>query len=169
MSDDAEISLHPAATVVRRSVTVDVDQQRAFDVFTQGMDVWWPPDHHLGSTAMTKMTVEPRVGGRCFSSHEDGAEITWATVLSWEPPSRLVIGWHINADWRCDPSFVTEVEVTFMPDGTGSTLVELEHRDLERFGDRQGEIVASLDADGGWPGILRRYAAAADGRDVNGA
>ena len=167
MSDD--VAMHPTATVVRRSITIDVDPRRAFDVFTDGIATWWPPEHHIGGSPMKSIAIEPRVGGRCYTVSEDGSEVDWATVLAWEPPSRLVIGWHITAQWQCDPDFVTEVEVTFTQQGPGRTLVSLEHRDLERYGDAQADMFAALDSDGGWPGSLRRFAAAAEGRDVEGA
>ena len=169
MSEDAKVAMHPTATVVRRSITIETDRQHAFDVFTAGIETWWPPEHTIGSTPMTTIAIEPKVGGRCYTVHEDGAEVTWATVLAWEPPARLVIGWHITAEWQCDPNFVTEVEVRFSAQGPKTTLVDLEHRNLERYGDAIEPMFAALDSDGGWPGSLRRFAAAAEGRDVERA
>ena len=169
MSEEAKVAMHPTAAVVRKSVTIEVDAQRAFDVFTAGIATWWPPEHSIGATPMTSISIEPKVGGRCFTVHEDGSEVTWATVLAFEPPSRLVIGWHITADWQCDPNFTTEVEVTFTPQGSDRTLVELEHRNLERYGDAIEPMFAALDSEGGWPGSLRRFAAAAEGRPVDEA
>ena len=32
---------------VRTSVTVEVPIERAFTVFTDEIDTWWDPDHHL--------------------------------------------------------------------------------------------------------------------------
>ncbi len=166
MSDDATVAMHPAATVVRRSITIETGQQHAFDVFTDGIATWWPPEHHLGDTPLTGIVIEPKVGGRCYTTEESGREIDWASVLVWEPPSRIVIGWHITADWVCDPNFVTEVDVTFTAQGPGKTLVSLEHRNLDRYGAKQDEMFAALDSDGGWPGSLRRFAASAEGRNV---
>ncbi len=57
-------------------------------------------------------------------------------MLAWEPPLRLLLAWQINANWKYDPDLVTEVEVTFTPVEGGATRVDLEHRNLERFGDK---------------------------------
>jgi uncharacterized protein YndB with AHSA1/START domain len=158
MSDDAKVAMHPTAAVVRRSVTVEADQQRAFDVFTAGIDSWWNREHHLGDLPMKEIIIEPSVGGRCYTTQTDGKEFDWATVLAWEPPQRMVLGWHLNEQWQCDKEFVTEVEVTFRAEGPGRTHVTLEHRDLERFGAAKDEMAASLGGDGGWTGLLRLYA-----------
>jgi hypothetical protein len=46
-------------------------------------------------------------------------------------------------------------------DGPSRTRVELEHRGLEAFGEKMGEMRASLDSPGGWAGILESFAASA--------
>ena len=78
----------------------------------------------------------------------------------WEPPSRLVLAWQLNADWRFDPGFETELELRFEPDGDDFTRVALEHRNLERFGGKAEAVRASIGSAEGWPGLLDRYAAA---------
>ena len=84
MSDDSKVAMHPTATVVKKSVTVDVDQQRAFDVFTAGVNSWWQRDHHLGDLPMTDIIIEPKEGGRCYTTQEDGKQFEWAKVLPWD-------------------------------------------------------------------------------------
>jgi hypothetical protein len=34
-------------------------------------------------------------------------------VLAWEPPGRLLLGWQLGAEWKYDPDFLTELELTF--------------------------------------------------------
>jgi hypothetical protein len=48
------------------------------------------------------------------------------------------------------------VEVTLTPEGLERMRVELEHRNLERFGEGAARARASLDS--GWLGILQRFA-----------
>jgi uncharacterized protein YndB with AHSA1/START domain len=81
-------------------------------------------------------------------------------VLAWEPPSRLLLAWQIDAGWRFDPALVTELELTFAPAAGGGTRVRLEHRNLERFGAEAARHAEQLD--GGWPGFLGGYARFAD-------
>ena len=105
--------------------------------------------------------MEPRAGGRWFERGEDGTECDWGRVLVWEPPSRVVLAWQISAEWKFDPGLQTEVEVRFIAEGPKLTRVEFEHRNLERYGDKAEAVRKSISSDGGWPGLLAAYAAAA--------
>jgi len=73
---------------VRRSVVVRASAERAFSIFTDDFDSWWPRSHHIGSSPMKKALIEGRVGGRCYSQQEDGTDCPWGQILVWEPPSR---------------------------------------------------------------------------------
>ncbi len=146
---------------VRKSVRVRAPQQRAFDVFTSGMGRWWPKTHHIGAAEPETLVIEPREGGRWFERGNDGVECDIGKVLVWDPPSRLVLGWQLTADWKFDPDLIMEVEVRFIPEGEVATRVELEHRDLERLGDRADALRQQIDSPSGWGGLLDLFAQAA--------
>jgi Activator of Hsp90 ATPase homolog 1-like protein len=152
-----------AATVtpapVRKVIRVEAPQERAFRVFTAGMARWWRPEHHIAATPFVDLVVEPRSGGRWFERDKDGAECLWGKVILWEPPARLILGWQLNAEWKFDADFVTELEVRFIAEGPTATRVELEHRDLEKYGDKAAAVRASLDSPDGWNGLLATYVA----------
>ncbi len=144
---------------VRKSVRVSAAAARAFEVFTAGFARWWPKTHSIGAAPMKDAVIEPRVGGRWFERGEDGSECEWGKVLVWDPPTRVVLGWQINAQYKYDPTLVSEVEIRFIPEGVAVTRVELEHRNLERFGD-QGEVIRkSVDSPNGWGRVMELYAA----------
>ena len=142
---------------VRKSITVDTDTAHAFEVFTSRMGRWWPHSHSIGSSPQKEIVLEPRSGGRWYEVGEDGSHCNWGKVLAWEPPQRVLLAWQIGGDWKYDPDLVTEVEVTFTPVGSG-TRVDLEHRNLERFGDKAEPMRNSIDSEGGWTAILKLYA-----------
>jgi uncharacterized protein YndB with AHSA1/START domain len=144
---------------VRKRIVVKATQERAFRVFTAGIDRWWPREHHIGSSPLKRAVLEERPGGRWYSVSEDGSECDVGKVLSWEPPRRLLLAWQLTADWQFDPTFVTEVEVTFTAQGPNETRVELEHRDLERYGERAAALRSAIDSAGGWPKILENLGA----------
>jgi uncharacterized protein YndB with AHSA1/START domain len=148
---------------VRTSVVVDAPIERAFAVFTEQFDAWWPHAHKIGAADMQQAVLETRDGGRWYERGIDGSECDWGRVLRWEPPHRLVLAWQIDGAWRHDPNLVTEVDVRFTAETETRTRVELEHRDLDRFGERAATIRDSLGSDGGWPGLLERFAATAGG------
>jgi len=71
-------------------------------------------------------------------------------VLTWEPPARVVIAWHVSPDTPAP----TEVEVRFTPDGEG-TRVDLEHRNWERAGEAGAGMRDGYDS--GWDAVLAPY------------
>jgi uncharacterized protein YndB with AHSA1/START domain len=143
---------------VRTSVNVEVSCEHAFAVFTERIDAWWPRSHHVGDVPLAEVRLEPREGGRWYEIRVDGTHGDWGTVLTWDPPARLVLGWQLDGSFSFKPNFVTEVEVTFTAEGPHRTHVVLEHRNLERYGDRSDEIRRSIGSDGGWPQILSSFA-----------
>jgi uncharacterized protein YndB with AHSA1/START domain len=149
---------------VRKRVRVACDVEKAFRVFVEDIDGWWPVER-LSRTAdeqyapgvmLERVVFEPRAGGRVYEVTSEGVEGSWAEVTVYEPPSRLMLAWKPND--RDEPP--TEVEIRFEPDGDG-TLVLLEHRGWERLGARAEQARAGHD--GGWQLPLERFAAAVAG------
>jgi uncharacterized protein YndB with AHSA1/START domain len=143
---------------VRKSITVRASVERAFKVFTEDFDSWWPRGHHIGSSPMTRGVIEPRVGGRCYSEQQDGTECDWGQILVWDPPHRFVWAWQITADWKYQPDLAqsSEVEVRFTA-VPGGTRVDLEHRHLERHGAGAAQMRAGIDSPNGWGDLMRIY------------
>ena len=148
---------------IRKSFTVRATPEKAFAVFTEGFDRWWPRSHSIGDAPLKRATIEPKAGGRWYSLTEDGVEHDWGEVLAWDPPARLLLAWRLNADFAYDPSLLTEVEVRFADAGAGETRVDFEHRGLERLGagDAANRVRSGMDA--GWAAILDNFQAAAGG------
>lgn len=147
---------------VRKSITVNAAQARAFDVFTSGINRWWPKAHSIGETPLKKSVIEPRKGGRWYSVHENGSEAVIGLMKVWEPPSRIVFSWDINSDWKADTTVGSEVEVRFIAEGPERTRVELEHRKFEAMGEAGGTQMRNQ-VDGGWPGLMEMFKAAVEG------
>lgn len=143
---------------VRKEVVVAATAERAFQVFTDGVDRWWPRQHHIGDSPLKRAVIEPGVGGRWYGLSVDGTECMVGKVLAWDPPQRLVLAWQITSDWKYDPAFLTEVEVTFTVEGPKTTRVVLEHRDLDRYGLAAPTFRNSIDSTGGWGLILQSFA-----------
>lgn len=141
---------------VRKSVYVNAAPERAFEVFTTGIGRWWPKSHKIGHSDLDRPVIEPKAGGRWYEIDVDGSQCEIGKVLAWEPPVRLLLAWQLNPEWKFDRELVTEVEVLFIPEG-GGTRVELEHRHLERMGDRAGAVREMVDAPNGWGGLLELY------------
>jgi hypothetical protein len=74
-----------------------------------------------------------------------------------------VLTWQIGADWTYDPKLITSVELRFMAEGPARTRVELEHRDLERFGPDAERMRQMFEGPEAWNRTLAAYADAARG------
>lgn len=145
---------------IRKTLTVKASPQKAFAVFTEGFDRWWPKSHTVGETPLKRAVLEPGVGGRWYGLSEAGVEDIWGEVLVWEPPGRLVLAWRISGQWKCDPGVHTEVEVRFTDAGGGMTRVDFEHRQLDGLG--VGAEATRGQMDSGWGTILANFKDAAE-------
>jgi uncharacterized protein YndB with AHSA1/START domain len=143
---------------VRKSLVVEAPPELAFEVFVNRFGLWWPKSHHIGAADPETFVIEPRAGGRWFERGVDGSECDVGKVKVFEPPSRLVLDWQLSAEWKFDSELHTDVEVRFTAVGQDRTRVELEHRNLERFGDRAEAMRGQIDAPGGWGGLLELFA-----------
>ena len=150
-------------TSLHVSVTVDTPIEHAFRVFTERFDEIKPREHNLLAVPIERTVLEPRVGGTVYDLGADGSICTWARVLAYEPPRRLVISWDISPRWRIesDPSRSSEVEIRFVAESTDRTRVELEHRHLDRHGEGWRGFT-SLESGNGWPLYLERFRGAAE-------
>ena len=147
---------------IRRSVSVGLDRERAFALFTDEMGSWWPIETHSRAVdefpdddlKVERIEFQTRVGGQVLEHMSNGRALPWGEVLVWEPPDRFVLAWHPSSSERPP----TEVEVRFTS-GADGTLVELEHRGWERLGPGSAELHESYDT--GWVPTLERFRAAA--------
>jgi uncharacterized protein YndB with AHSA1/START domain len=151
-------------TAITAELVVNAPIERAFAVFTERFGDIKPPEHNLLSAPIAETVLEPWVGGNIVDKGVDGSECRWARILVFEPPNRLVFSWDISPRWQLetDPELTSEVEVRFIADGAGRTLVELEHRNLDRHGTGWEALGQGIEGDEGWPLYLARYAALFD-------
>ena len=156
--------------IVHKTVRVQAPIERAFSVFVEQMETWWPATHHIGKTPFETIFVEPRVGGRWYERNAEGKQCEWGTVLAWEPPHRVTFSWHLGPEhdqpeWTYDPDLAkaSEVEIRFTAEADGKTLVELTHSKLERHGEGYEKLRAVFDGPGAWTQILEHYAKVASG------
>lgn len=141
---------------ITRTVRTKAPPAKAFEVFTAGIGRWWPAGHGVGAQPLVEVVIEPGVGGRWFERAASGNETQWGCVLIWDPPGRLVLAWQLNREKRYDPDLITEVELTFTATPEGGTQVDLEHRNLERFGQGAQKWLSSIG--GGWTQKLGEFA-----------
>ncbi|MDQ2726900.1 MAG: ATPase, partial [Actinomycetota bacterium] len=90
----------------------------------------------------------------------NGTENRWGTVLVYEPPAHVAFSWDISLSWQIetDPAKTSEVHMTFTAEGEQRTLIQLEHRHLDRHGDGWEAMRDAVGSPNGWD--LEPYATA---------
>jgi hypothetical protein len=104
-----------------KSVVLPLAPLAAFELFTQKIGEWWPPDRrHTQDPASEIFLLQ---SGRFYERARDGHEVELGQVRSWERPHRILLDFFI-ATGRKKP---TEVEITFAGQDDG-TRVTVTHR-----------------------------------------
>ncbi|HEY0941478.1 MAG TPA: SRPBCC domain-containing protein [Steroidobacter sp.] len=118
----------------KRTFVVAASPSRAFEEFVNGKGGWWPHDHRRGADGVLGVGFEPRVGGEWYERVQGGGRVHRGTVLAFDAPNRLLASWPLIFSPDADRQAIGEsqLEVRFMPHVGGSTLVDLEHRDMHR-------------------------------------
>jgi len=84
----------PGSEPIRKAVTVRSDIDHTFGVFVREIGAWWPTrPFSLGQARVMGVTFEERVGGRVYETWDDGRQLDWGHVLTWNPPATFAITW----------------------------------------------------------------------------
>jgi uncharacterized protein YndB with AHSA1/START domain len=108
------------------ALRVAATPQRAFEVFTQEIHLWWQSDglFRFSRQSPGKLSFEPRPGGALIESYPDGSSFEIGRITVWEPGARLGFTWR-QASFELGQG--TDVEVRFEAVGA-ETRVSVEHR-----------------------------------------
>ena len=108
------------------SLRVRSTPERAFEVFTEEIGLWWRPNMLFRFTAGAPgaLSFEPGVGGRFVEALPGGDSYEIGRITAWEPGRLLAFSWR-QASFA--PDQTTHVEIRFEPVGD-ETRVTVEHR-----------------------------------------
>lgn len=145
---------------VIKTIDVPCDQQKAFTVFVEAVDTWWPKDKNsvsaMQGAVAKRVVLEPKLHGSVVEIAHDDAEHRWGTVTTYDPYSRITLDWHINMP----AENASVVDVVFTRIEENLTRVELTHSNWEVFGDEAANMRNGYDS--GWVGVFESaYKAAA--------
>jgi uncharacterized protein YndB with AHSA1/START domain len=139
-------------------VTVAVQPERAWEVFTTGIADWWPVASHSVAAredeVPERLVLEPGEGGEIYELF-GGVKRHWARIHTWQPPHTLGYTWRVNPE---NPPSDVVVSFTHVE---GGTLVEVVHSGWEAYGANRDELRASYGGEGGWLRVLAAFAAVA--------
>ena len=136
---------------LRLSYTVECPAVEAFDIWARRFSTWWPKSHSASGDSDASFFLEPSLGGRIYERTGQGIELDWGEITIWDPPVRLGYLWHL----RRDRSDATDVLITFVDMGNGSTRLDIVHSGWERLGAGREKW---RDANkGGWDSLLPHF------------
>ena len=149
--------------VVSRKVPVPAD--KAFAVFVDEFNSWWPRDYTLAGDNLAEILIEPKMKGRALERDKSGGETVWGSVLSFFRPGHMVLAWQISPDRTVidNEAGASRVDVRFVESEPGTTEVVVVHRDFPRHGDGWEKYRKDMGAKEGWPMLMDRYAKAVAG------
>lgn len=142
-------------TPVRKTVTVNIPTERAFQLFTEEIASWWPlATHSVGGEKSKGVSLGTSVGDELIEVLEDGTSSVWGTVLRCDPPKSIAMTWHAGRP----AEQATLLKLTFTANA-GGTVVELVHSGFEVWEDAEQNAADYRD---GWDTVLGRYVSHAD-------
>ena len=147
MSEHQAIKIEPLV----KQINVDLNQEAAFRLFTEGINKWWPlATHSVGEEQAESCVFEGRVGGRIYETMKDDSQAEWGKVLIWEPFGKVAFTWYPSRT----PDTAQEVTVEFS-EITGGTRVDLVHTGWETLGEKAQ--TGRVGYDFGWDFVLANY------------
>ena len=122
----------PDPADIVKDITVPLQPEEAFDLFTRRIADWWPVESHSlaaqnGETPKT-LDVDPEVGGRIWETLPDGTRAPWARITEWRPGERFALDWHVGRE----EDEATQVTVAFGR-VDGGTHIRLTHSGFSRL------------------------------------
>lgn len=133
---------------LRRTIRVRCSVAHAFRVFTEQVDLWWPPGHRKFEDS--SLHFETQEGSRFFERSAAGEEAVLGEVLTCEPPHHISFTWHPGKI-----ELPTHVAISFEADGD-DTIVNVIHAEGDAaLGDKWTERAQLFTR--GWSHVLAAF------------
>ncbi len=144
---------------VTKNITVICSQEKAFAIFLEEMQHWWPLHKFTRSAMASKpaatLAVEAKEGGKIIEIESDKTEHLWGTIQTYKPYHSIIMDFHVPHPAET----VTErslVELSFMKMKPEETKMELVQSNWQAFGEQATNCRNGYN--GAWDSILEIYA-----------
>ena len=160
-TDDPDNEPHTARADLASSSRCPIE--RAFRVFTAEIDTWWNPDHHIIEAPLQRHGLRA-AGRRSRLRHRHRRQRVPLVAGARLRAARA--GWcsagtsTCSGSWRPTRTGPARSRCASSPRDRTRTLVELEHRHLDRHGEGWEQMWTAVGSTGGWEGGLSLFARA---------
>ena len=156
--DEGNAAASETRELISLSRTLETTPDKAFSVFVERLNTWWPREFTWGKDRLAQIGIEPRYGGRAFERTTDGLVSVWGKVLALDRPNHIVIAWQIRPDRTAEPeeALASRLDIRFITNDAGKTQLLLVHRDFPRHGEGWEKYKAEMAK--GWPKLIDAYA-----------
>jgi len=123
-----------------KTIEVPCSQEKAFNVFVNEMDSWWPLGKFsismYGGAPAKGIRVDAKRGGKIVEINPNGTEYEWGTIRSYDPYDFVSMDFHIAPPGDETANAKSLVEVRFTALGNNRTQVTLTQSNWEVFGEK---------------------------------
>lgn len=161
--ETAEVGGTAELLVITRRIPLPAD--RAFALFVDELNTWWPRDLTWAGEQLESIGIEPKMNGKAYERDRSGGTAVWGTILAIKRPEHFVLAWQIRPDRSAEPmeGASSRVDVRFVPVDDKTSDMVVVHRDFPRHGDGWQAYKTAMAGKNGWPRILDAYAQKAAG------
>jgi len=154
-----ESESNPLDDAVMAEVTVRCPAPETFALFLDTLADWWPlKDYSMAPGEVVDVEVDRRPGGAITEIRRDGSRARWGTLLTWEPPHRFAMDWHVTPGLE-----QTVITVTFKAVSPQVAKVSLVHSGWQ--GIDPARLGMQLGYTQGWTAILRCFTRSLESED----
>ena len=139
---------------IKKSLTVPLSAEAAFNLFTADIDKWWPKASHSVKGAKSTLRFPKHKDDEIIETGEDGTTAIWGKIIAYDPGAYVAFTWHPGRP----ATEATVVTMTFTTTADG-TLCELTHGGFDILGETADAVSTSYL--NGWEMVLGCYKSAA--------
>lgn len=85
---------------ITKKIEVPCNQEKAFTVFVNEVNNWWPLDKNtvsaMGGEVARRVVIEPKLEGKVYEIGHDKTEYVWGSVTRYDPFNSITLDWHIG-------------------------------------------------------------------------
>lgn len=144
---------------IKRELQLHTSRKNAFDLFVNQFSDWWPHEYTWSQDKLKKVTIEPKLNGRCYEEGPYDFICQFGRVLNIKENEQIKFTWQISPKGQPQPNpdNASEIIVNFIEKGSAETILVLEHLHIEKHGEGSAKYFDELNSEYGWDFILKRY------------